>query len=400
MDNLKVCMITTRHLPGDPRIFEKEARSLKKMGYDVDIVVPQGPMPEEDHGVFFRFFQKAPGPFRKISTIIHTYRQSKASQAEVYHCHEIDVSLFIGYLLKRWGRRSSPVKLVFDCHEFFLGYFASRMPALIRPFFRFIFVRYEKWMLKHCDHIITANSIERSYYQIMFPLKATTIIYNVPHLEAAAKARSSSTEKEYDLCFEGFMNLERGQKILFELVKRLKAERDDFKLLILGEIQKGPSKEWAEKFIRENRLEQNITVSGWQPYSRLYEFHVKSKIGIYLYQYTPNNLLAGPPNKLFNFMKAGLPIIASNLPETVNILNEIKCGIAVNPGDLDRIESAVRKLLNDDHLRAEMGQNGRAAFQSRYNWDVEEAKLKEIYHGLLNADAKVENSGLQHSTPA
>ncbi|MCB0313202.1 MAG: hypothetical protein KDH84_08060, partial [Calditrichaeota bacterium] len=109
MDNLKVCMITTRHLPGDPRIFEKEARSLKKMGYDVDIVVPQGPMPEEDHGVFFRFFQKAPGPFRKISTIIHTYRQSKASRAQVYHCHEIDVSLFIGYLLKRWGRRSSPV---------------------------------------------------------------------------------------------------------------------------------------------------------------------------------------------------------------------------------------------------------------------------------------------------
>lgn len=384
MAKKRICMITTRHLPGDPRIFEKEARSLINMGFDVDIVIPEGRLPADDYGVSFRFFQKAPGPLRKFSTIIRTYQKSKEIEADVYHCHEIDVSLFIGYLLKKRRKRQSSVKLIFDCHEFFLGYFAEEVPAIFRPLFKYLFVRYEKFILKHCDHIITANSIERSYYQIMFPLKDSTIIYNVPHFqEARPEGRMPDAAKIYDLCFEGFMNLERGQAVLFELVRRLKAKRGDFKLLILGEIQEGPSKQWAEAFIREHQLEANIMVSEWQPYTRLHEFHVKSKIGIYLYTYTPNNLLAGPPNKLFNFMKAGLPIIASNLPETVNILKETNCGIAVNPENIIQIEKAIERLLDDAALRAEMGQNGQAAFQTKYNWRIEEGKLREIYRELF-----------------
>ena len=373
-------MITTRHSPGDPRIFEKEARSLKNLGYEVDIVVPQEELPDNTYGINFLTFDKAPGLFRKISTLIRTFQQSKSSQAQIYHCHEIDASLFIGYLLKK-RMKSQNVKLIFDCHEFWLGYFKSCVPKFFRWLFHLFFVLYEKVIIKHCDAIITANSIERGYYQILFPTKEIQIIYNTPHFSEIASSKPSQID--FDLCFEGVMNLVRGEKILFELIKHLKKNYKDIKLLILGAIQKGESYEWAKSFIAENSLEENIIITGWQPYNALYSFHTRSKIGIYLYQHTPNNLLAGPPNKLFNYMKAGIPIIASNLPETSNILNEIECGISVDPTNFQEIEKAILLLLKNPEISKKMGEKGLQAFKEKYNWKVEEKKLQSIYEKIL-----------------
>ncbi len=391
MENIKICMITTRHLPGDARIFEKEARSLKKMGFDVDIVVPEGKLPPETDSIRFLLFQKARGPFRKLSTIIQTYKKSKTSGAHIYHCHEPDVSLFIGYILKITNREKG-IKLIFDCHEFFLKYFAERLPRPFRLIFKGLFLAYEKFIIRHCDYIITANTIERSYYQILFPLKKTAVIYNVPHSFSAADIHNlkdkNGPNKLYDLCYEGFLNFERGARILFEVVKQLKEERGNIKLLIIGEFNEDACARWAESFIKDNRLEGNIIFAGWQPYQSLHKFHSQSKIGIYLYQYVSVNLLSGPPNKLFNFMKAGLPIIASRLPETLNIMNEIKCGIAVDPYNSGEITSAVIQLLDDPSLREEMGIRGRKAFSEKYNWEFAERELLEIYQEILPPEFK------------
>jgi glycosyltransferase involved in cell wall biosynthesis len=191
-------------------------------------------------------------------------------------------------------------------------------------------------------------------------------------------------EKLYDLCFEGFLNFERGLKQLFQLIVHLKTLKQDVKLLILGAISDEESKKWADRFIKDNNLYDNIVFSGWQPYEVLYEYHIKCRIGIYLFQYNHNTLLSDPPNKLFNFMKAGLPIVASDLPETMNILEGVGCGIAVKPDDLVAIKNAVVKLLENETLRNEMGARGLKAFNSKYNWNFEEQKLKKVYGELFS----------------
>lgn len=388
MNKPKVCMITTREEPGDPRVFEKEARSLKEAGFDVEIVGPKMKLPANTYGIQFLQFEKAPRPFRKLSTIIRTFKTSKKSNAQIYHCHEIDVSLLVGYLLKKL-RRKENVKLIFDCHEFWLAFFGDRIPVLLRWLFRIIFTRYEKFILKHCDYIITANTIERGYYQIFFPLKDISVIYNAPHFTStngSLPQPPGQQQKIYDLCYEGYLNFERGVEIILELIKRLKKKYPLIKFLVIGNIQPGKSKDWAEQFIKDNQLEENITITGWLSYKKLYPYHLQSRIGIFLYQQSPNNILAGPPNKLFNFMKAGLPIIASNLPETVNILDETGGGITVQPDNLDEIEKAVVKLLDNPNLQLEMGQKGLQAFREKFNWQKEEQKLLQIYRRVLNND--------------
>jgi len=379
MNPTKICMIATRHLPGDPRIFEKEAKSLSKAGYEVDIVIPAGKKPNETSGIQFLLFEKAPKPFRKISTIWKSYQKSKHSNADIYHCHEIDVSLFNGFLLKTINKNRN-VKLIFDCHEFWIGHFSERIPKILRGFFEFLFRKYEKFILKRCDYLITANTIERSYYQIMFPVKPISVIYNVPHLKPNEKKLKET--KIYDLCFEGFLCFERGMEQLFQITKEFCEQIEDFRLLILGEVNEGVDRDWAFSYIQENGLQSRIIFSGWQPYEKLYSFHIRSKIGIYLYHYTPTNLLSGPPNKLFNFMKAGIPLIASNLPETANILTEVGCGIIVDPFNLPQVKNAISRLLMNPEEGKEMGKRALDAYKNKFNWECEEKKLLKIYKNL------------------
>jgi len=378
----KVCMITTRHLPSDPRIFERESKSLKNAGFDVSIVVEEAPLPQDNGGIHFIPFQKKQGIFRKIHTIFETYKAAKSADADIYHCHEIDASLIVGWLLKLWNR-GKKIKLIFDCHEFWLAFFTHRVPRGFKTIFKKFFLLYEKFIVKRCDAVITANSIEKSYYQIKFPLKNIYTIYNVPHAVNTNVKNLNAAEKSYDLCFEGLLNFQRGLENLFLLIKKLKKNFDShIKLLIIGEIESGKCKDWAENFIKEHNLQENILITGWQSYRSLYDYHIRSKIGILLYYYTPNNLLAGPPNKIFNYMRAGIPVVASKLPETKNIIEEVDCGILVNPHDLEEAERAVVMLLSDESMREEMGKRGYTAFTNKYNWEVEEKRLIRIYREL------------------
>lgn len=379
IDSQKVCMITTRHLPGDPRVFEKEARFLKSIGYKVDIVLPYGELPKNTYGINFIFFKKAKFPFRKLSSFINAYKKSKSSGAKIIHCHEVDISLLVGFFVKVFNRNNN-IKLIFDCHEFFLRYLGEHVPQLLRGFFYPIFIIYEKFILKYCDHIITANIIEQSYYQILFPTKKITVVYNVPHLDNNQKSMYEKNKNLYDLCYEGYLNDERGLKILLPLVKRIKCKYKSIKLVIVGYIPQGQFENWANAYIKENNLIANIHITGWQSYDNIHKYHKMSKIGIFLYQYSSaNNILAGPPNKLFNFMKAGLPIVGSDLPETTRILEECECGIPVTPHSLEEIESAVMSLLTNEELRMKMGSNAMKAFKSKYNWNYEQKKIKRIY---------------------
>ncbi|RMG68365.1 MAG: glycosyltransferase [Calditrichaeota bacterium] len=378
---MKVCMITTRHLPGDPRIFEKEARSLARLGYQVEIVVPEGPVPEDSGGVRFRTFRKKGGPLRKFSTLFYAVRLAREANADCYHCHEIDASLWAGLWLK-WRRPGT--RLVFDCHEFWPAYFAARLWRPLRPLVKLLFLGYDWFLLRQCDGIITANMIEKNYYQILDPLKKIYLLYNVPHPveEASVPEEAEHQDPEYDLCFEGFLKFDRGLKEMFELVRRLRARHQKIRLLILGTFVDETARRWAEAFIAEHQLQEHIVFAGWQPYHKLYQFHRRCRVGIFLYHYSPSNLLSGPPNKLFNFMRAGLPIVASRLPETANIIEEVGCGILVDPEDLEEIESAVCRLLENRQLREEMGQRSYEAFLNRYNWNIEEQKLRALYEKL------------------
>jgi glycosyltransferase involved in cell wall biosynthesis len=87
---------------------------------------------------------------------------------------------------------------------------------------------------------------------------------------------------------------------------------------------------------------------------------------------------------MFEYMAAGIPVIASDFPLWRHIVEEADCGLLVDPLDPVAIAAAIDRLVSDPQLARRMGENGRRAVLERYNWGVEEQKLFAFYDAILS----------------
>jgi glycosyltransferase involved in cell wall biosynthesis len=95
----------------------------------------------------------------------------------------------------------------------------------------------------------------------------------------------------------------------------------------------------------------------------------------------------GTPNKLFEYMSASVPVIASDFPFIREVVSQAGCGILVQAEDVEEIASAMERIVQDREGAARMGRNGLQAVQERFNWETEEKKLLALYDTLLGTQA-------------
>jgi glycosyltransferase involved in cell wall biosynthesis len=107
------------------------------------------------------------------------------------------------------------------------------------------------------------------------------------------------------------------------------------------------------------------------------------RAGLLIYRPDPNNLQAAP-NKLFEYMCAGIPVIASDFPSFREIIEDVKCGILVDPLDPQAIARAIEYVFNNAEEAEQMGLRGREAVRNCYNWPSQERKLINLYSKLLD----------------
>ena len=113
------------------------------------------------------------------------------------------------------------------------------------------------------------------------------------------------------------------------------------------------------------------------------ELYGSARAGIVIYQPAQNHFEAQPV-KMFEYMAAGLPVIASDFPFWKTIVEDTGCGICVDPQDAEAVRKACVYLLNNPEKGQEMGKLGRKAVVNKYSWTSEEKKLLELYESLNN----------------
>jgi hypothetical protein len=89
------------------------------------------------------------------------------------------------------------------------------------------------------------------------------------------------------------------------------------------------------------------------------------------------------PIKMFEYMSASLPVIASDFPLWRDIVQRHACGLCVDPSDPAAIAQAIRQVLDDPAAAQAMGQAGREAVHAHYHWPRAEAELLALYRELL-----------------
>jgi glycosyltransferase involved in cell wall biosynthesis len=96
-----------------------------------------------------------------------------------------------------------------------------------------------------------------------------------------------------------------------------------------------------------------------------------------------NNFINSLPVKMFEYMAAKLPIIASDFQLWKSIIEANNCGLCVNPTDINQIANAIKTIIDNKELRLSMAENGYQLVKTKYNWDIEERKLIKLYNILI-----------------
>ncbi|MFN0197072.1 MAG: glycosyltransferase, partial [Planctomycetaceae bacterium] len=127
---------------------------------------------------------------------------------------------------------------------------------------------------------------------------------------------------------------------------------------------------------------QRVDFTGWQPRERVAKILAQVRMGLVTFLPAPNHTEA-QPNKLFEYMSAGIPVIASHFPLWREIVESTGCGLVVDPENPADIARAMMWVFDHPNEASEMGTRGQAAIQNRFHWDHESTVLLRAYEHCL-----------------
>ena len=363
---IKVCILTSVHPPFDTRIFHKEAKSLVKAGYDVTLIAQRN----KEETVDGIRIVPLPKPKNRLDRMTRTvwvaYRKALKIDADIYHFHDPEL-IPIGLLLKRHGKR-----VIYDVHEDVPRQNLSKsyIPAAFRKPISAMIEIMEAFSARRFDGVVTATPFINKRF---LGLGARAVnVNNYPLASKLYPAENQWEGKENAVCYVGGIAGIRGA---FEMVKAI--GKIGYRLFLGGEIE---SK--IEKKLKEMPGWQNVETLGFLDRNAVKSTLSRSMGGLVLFHPEPNHINA-QPNKMFEYMSAGIPVIASNFPLWKELVEGTESGICVDPLNPEEIAGAIRWIIEHPIEAQEMGENGRQAVLDKYNWEQESQKLLMLYEELF-----------------
>ena len=371
----KVCILTTTHQPYDTRVFHKEAKSLTK-AIDVVLIAPDDEaMSKEVDGVRIITIKKPESKLLHPITMWRVFRAGYRQDCDVYHCHEPG-SLFVCAILKFLKRK----KLIYDVHEHYASLIASNtiFPNIVRGIIEKISFKMELILSRFADYIIVVRGdLETTFKKVN---KNIRIIYVCPDLSLFP---SKELNHRDDLViYEGAVDIERrGLDIFIQSLAIVSKKIERIKYLVVGTIPECDLS-FSKEYLNQNNLADRFEYTGWVNYDTVFDYLCRAKIGVILLQPVYYNNIMGIPNKLFDCMAAGIPVVASKFPNITEIVEESNCGILVDTTDPQEVADAIIYLMEHPKDAEELGSNGRRAVEEKYNWENMEKRLLRIYAEL------------------
>jgi len=358
--------MTSVHPLNDTRIFIKECKTLYRAGFDVTLIV-QHTQDEVIEGIKIL---SIPYPRNRKQRIIRTpqliYQRALKLDADIYHFHDPELCI-VGLWLKKRGK-----KVIYDVHEDLPRQILTKdwIPTSTRAIISSAAETIEEYTARRLDGIICATPHITQRFQ---RLNHKVInINNYPILQELFIPQTTWSDKESSVCFIGGIHKLRGIDQMIDAI-----EKTDATLLLAG------------LFDSASERDQSMHKAGWHKVQELGQVNReqvrtilgKSIAGLVLYHAAPNHINA-QPNKMFEYMSAGVPVIASDFPLWKEIVEDNQCGICVNPLNVQAIADSIKWMVTHLSEAEQMGKNGRTAVEQLYNWENESEKLIQLYKTL------------------
>lgn len=364
-----VCHFTSVHNPDDIRIFKKECVSLAKAGFRVTLVAP-GMKTEIVNGV--RVVGAGERPLNRLKRMYIFSRKvlelARRQNADIYHFHDPEL------LQGAWSFIRDGKKVIYDSHEDVPKQILGKY--WIKPFLRITVSKFygffEDLIASKLTGVITATPFINDRYKKVN--RNSLNINNFPFLDEFDNV-SISEKRENKVCYVGGITGIRGAKEMIEAI----AKTENTRLVLAGNFSPESLKDELMKMPGWEKTDY-LGLAGREEVARIFS---KCKAGLVVMHPLPNHIDA-QPNKMFEYMSASLPVIASDFELWKDVIEGNKCGKCVDPLNPDEIAAAIREIINSEELVKDFGHNGRQAVLSKYNWQSEERNLIAFYNDLIN----------------
>lgn len=363
--------LTTVHPRNDPRIRIKEIESLADRFGAVKLVVFDG-KGNDTRGDITTLDLGTPPAFRLQRMLwgnLRAFRVVRRERPRVVHFHDPEL-IPLSILLRLFGHR-----VIYDVHEDvprqvleknWLPVWVRRPISLAMEVLEWLAVRLFSGV------VVTTPTIG-----MRFPQEKTTLVQNFPILlELAAATPMPYKERPLHVAYVGCVTENRGAREMVQSLALL-PEAGDIRLRLAGNI-------WPESVRRD--LEAlpgwtRVDFSGWASRPQVADILGQVRAGLVVL-HPIENYLESFPVKMFEYMAAGLPVIASDFPLWRQIVKGAGCGLLVDPLNPQAIADAIQWVLDFPEEAYAMGQRGRQAVENRYNWEAEAVKLINLYDRL------------------
>jgi len=365
---IRVCHFSSVHPWGDIRVFHKECVSLAQSGMDVTLIaVGENNDEFSEYGVkvisMANHFRGRISRATKFARLV--VDKALALDADVYHFHDPELLRFVPLFVKR-GK-----KIIYDVHEDLPRQIMTKqwIPALFRGLLSRMAEAWENASARKASAIVAATPLIR--VRFLKVNNRVECIFNAPLLrEFNWDVSPDYTSRK--LIYIGLISRKRG---ILELLQAM--EHIDGRLNLAG------------KFEDETLKQQCMQMRGWSKVdyhgvvgrAEIAKILSSSALGMVTLHPTLS-YMDSYPIKMFEYMGAGLPVLASDFPLWRSMVVDEQTGICVDPMDVHMIAHIANEMLSEPHASASMGARGRAYVKSKFNWEAEASKLVKFYHQL------------------
>ena len=362
----RIILSVINDLSGDQRM-HRIASTLQAAGYEVCLV---GRILPESLDLSERSYQThrmklwfRKGKWFYLEYNLRLFLWFLGKKADLLTANDLDT-----LLANHWAARWKGIPLVYDSHEYF-----TEVPELVhRPRTRNIWLRLERWLFPKLKHVYTVNGSLARIYSDTYGVPVE-VIRNVPFRKEPSPSHVSSNV----LLYQGALNLGRGIELMIRAMHHL----PDHQLWIVG---RGDVEAELRTLVQKEQLEARVTFKGFVPLEALAAITSQAALGLSLEEDLGANYRYASPNKVYDYLQAGVPVMVSDLPEMRALVESYQVGKVLPQTDrtAEKLAQKIREILSNQTEYQTFQQQASLAAQE-LNWEAEQDKLLAIYRRAL-----------------
>jgi glycosyltransferase involved in cell wall biosynthesis len=370
----RVLHLSVVHKPDDPRIYERECRTLAQAGYHVMYMAPGAPRTRDDAGVLLAPLPERGRTTRFLSSVEIT-KALRTLRPDVLHVHDPELLTLFP------AAKTLVPRLVYDMHEYVPQAVAGKpyIPEKVRPVASQTTAVAQRSLAALGTGVVVV--VEDQLKALGSTPKLRLVLPNYPRVErfeAAEPVPELAADPRLKLIYVGSLSRARGCTLMLDVMEQL---APDDAVLYLGGTFNDPALEKEAGARLAAGLADRVRLLGRIPPPELPRYLAAADVVWVPSQ--PDRQYSHPtiPTKLLEGMTVGLAALVSDMPGRGDLVRAEDCGLAVPPGLQGHLDG-VRRLLAERAQLPGMGARGRAAVERRYSWEAVQGDLVDFYGSL------------------